>query len=47
MAKKLDPQRAKEAQEWIEEITGESFASNDFHESLKSGVLLCKYVIVT
>jgi len=41
MAKKLDPERAKEAQEFIEEITGEKFASNDFQESLKNGVLLC------
>jgi len=33
--------RAKEVQQFIEEVTGESFSS-DFHESLKSGVLLCK-----
>jgi len=37
-----DAVRASEAKEWIERTTGEQFPSTDFHESLKSGVLLCK-----
>jgi len=43
-SKKWDPERAKEAQEFIEEVTGEKFSSNDFHQSLKSGVLLCNFL---
>lgn len=42
MTSKFDSVRAKEAQEFIEETTGEKFPSSDFQESLKSGVLLCK-----
>jgi len=42
MTTKFDPAKAKEAREWIEEVTGEKFPSNNFAESLKSGVLLCK-----
>jgi len=42
MAVKFDVQKANEAKHWIEEVTGESFQSNDFQESLKSGVMLCK-----
>lgn len=41
MTTKFDPERAAEAQEWIETVTGERF-SGSFHESLKDGVLLCK-----
>jgi len=42
MTTTFDPARAQEAREWMEQTTGDLFASNDFHESLKSGVLLCK-----
>jgi len=37
-----DP-RAKEAQEFIETVTGVQF-SDDFHTSLKNGVLLCNFL---
>eukprot|EP01114_Cavostelium_apophysatum_P003229 TRINITY_DN13011_c0_g1_i1.p1 TRINITY_DN13011_c0_g1~~TRINITY_DN13011_c0_g1_i1.p1 ORF type:complete len:252 (+),score=71.74 TRINITY_DN13011_c0_g1_i1:95-850(+) len=40
MTSKFDPERAKEAQQFVEDVTGEKF-SGDFQESLKSGVLLC------
>ena len=40
MAKPVDPQRQKEASEWIESLTGSPVTN--FHESLKSGVILCK-----
>jgi hypothetical protein len=40
---KLDPVRMREAQAWIEAVTGSQFPA-DFQESLKSGVLLCKLV---
>ena len=32
------------ARDYIEQITGESFASDSFQESLKEGVLLCKLI---
>jgi len=38
---KLDPNKMAQAQAWIEAVTGQRFAGS-FHESLKSGVLLCK-----
>ena len=45
MAKPLDPARVADARQWIEEMTGEKFKDpNDVQDSLKSGVLLCKYV---
>ncbi|KAL6055706.1 calponin [Balamuthia mandrillaris] len=44
MPKEFDPKRAAEARQWIESVTGEQFASEDFVEALKSGVLLCKLV---
>ena len=31
----------REAQEWIEEITGLAFLGDTFAESLKDGVILC------
>ncbi|KAI9003228.1 calponin homology domain-containing protein [Gaertneriomyces semiglobifer] len=43
-AAKYDPQREKQAREWIEEVVGEKFPSDDFQESLKNGVLLCKLI---
>lgn len=39
-----NPELEKEAQQWIEAVTGESFPGS-FHEALKDGVLLCKYVL--
>jgi len=41
MSTKFEPERAKEAQEFIEQTTGDSF-KGEFQESLKNGVLLCK-----
>jgi len=43
MTAKFDPERATEAQQWIEQVTGMQFDS-DFHESLQSGVLLCELI---
>lgn len=34
----------EEAQEWIETVVGEPFRGENFADSLKDGVLLCKYV---
>ncbi|KAL0078626.1 calponin homology domain-containing protein [Phycomyces blakesleeanus] len=46
--KKLDSkysvEREQEAREWIEETIGEQLPSDDFHESLKDGVILCKVI---
>ena len=33
-----------EAQDWIEAITGERFTGGSFAESLKDGILLCRFV---
>ncbi|KAI9202255.1 calponin domain-containing protein [Polychytrium aggregatum] len=41
-AAKYDPQREIDARYFIETVTNETFPSNDFQESLKDGVLLCK-----
>ncbi|KAJ3307201.1 Muscle-specific protein 20, partial [Blyttiomyces sp. JEL0837] len=41
-AAKYDPRREQEARGYIEQITGESFSSDSFHDSLKDGILLCK-----
>lgn len=38
----LDPKVAREAQEWIEAVTGDAFVGKDFHDSLRDGLLLCK-----
>ncbi|KAL9642979.1 hypothetical protein ABK040_010671 [Willaertia magna] len=43
-ASKYDPEKESEVKEWIEAVTGERFASNDFQESLKDGILLCKLI---
>ncbi|XP_045074037.1 LIM and calponin homology domains-containing protein 1 isoform X2 [Coregonus clupeaformis] len=32
----------REAQKWIEEVTGRSFGENDFRSSLENGILLCE-----
>lgn len=34
----------REAQEWIEEITGVAFPGPTFADSLKDGIILCKCV---
>lgn len=39
---KYSVENEHEARAWIESVTGEAFSSEDFHESLKDGVLLCK-----
>jgi len=43
MAAKWDENKARGCQAWIEGVTKERFPA-DFHNSLKSGVLLCKTV---
>lgn len=35
----------QEAQQWIEAVTGETFPGS-FQESLKDGVILCKYALI-
>ena len=41
---KRDPQWELEVAEWIEEIVGEKLKNkNDLGESLKDGVILCKF----
>jgi hypothetical protein len=42
-SQKRDPEYEREAQEWIEAVTGVTFEA-PFEESLKTGVLLCEYV---
>lgn len=32
----------REAQHWIEAVTGSMFPTNDFHQAMKDGVLLCR-----
>jgi hypothetical protein len=49
MSSYFDTRVAREAREWIEEITGVNFkhgseTSEDFADSLKDGVILCKCV---
>jgi hypothetical protein len=39
---KYSVEREQQAREWIEKTVGESFPHEDFQESLKDGVLLCK-----
>jgi len=41
-AASYNPELEKEAQQWIEAVTGESLPGT-FQESLKDGVILCKY----
>eukprot|EP00033_Pygsuia_biforma_P000283 GCRY01000348.1.p1 GENE.GCRY01000348.1~~GCRY01000348.1.p1 ORF type:complete len:193 (+),score=36.16 GCRY01000348.1:86-664(+) len=42
-AAQYDPQLENEARAWIEAVTGLSI-SGDFHEELKSGVVLCELI---
>jgi len=39
---KYDKEKENDVRYWIEAVTGEQFKSDDFVESLKDGVLLCK-----
>ncbi|OZJ03914.1 hypothetical protein BZG36_03272, partial [Bifiguratus adelaidae] len=39
---KYDPEHERQAREWLELVSGEPFPSDDFQESLKDGVILCK-----
>jgi len=42
---KMTPERLKGAQDWIEEVTGKSFAvDGDFQASLKDGIVLCELI---
>jgi len=45
MEEKWDPEKAKNAQNWIESLTKNKF-SDTFHNSLKSGVKLCELINV-
>jgi len=42
LAAKYSPEREQEAREWIELVIEEQFPSDNFQESLKDGVILCK-----
>ncbi|GAA5798983.1 hypothetical protein HPULCUR_004392 [Helicostylum pulchrum] len=41
---KYSVEREQEARKWMEEIIGEPLPSDDFAESLKDGVVLCKVI---
>jgi len=42
---KMNPERMRGAQEWIEEVTGKKFSvDGDFQASLKDGITLCELV---
>lgn len=40
----VDPEREREAREWIELVIGEELLVPDLERALKNGVALCKYV---
>eukprot|EP01121_Diplochlamys_sp_Union-15-3_P012327 TRINITY_DN3682_c0_g1_i2.p1 TRINITY_DN3682_c0_g1~~TRINITY_DN3682_c0_g1_i2.p1 ORF type:complete len:135 (+),score=15.76 TRINITY_DN3682_c0_g1_i2:40-444(+) len=42
--KPADPKRLQEATSFIEQVLGEKLPSPDFYESLKTGVILCKFL---
>ncbi len=42
---KYTPQAANEVRTWIEEILGESLGDGDLLDSLKDGIVLCKYAL--
>ena len=42
MASKRDPQQDKEAQAWIEAITGEKFPAGTYEDALRNGIILIK-----
>ncbi|KAI7873581.1 hypothetical protein K492DRAFT_154740 [Lichtheimia hyalospora FSU 10163] len=41
---KYSIEHEQQARAWIENVVGEPLASEDFHESLKDGVMLCKLI---
>ena len=42
IAQKYDPEREKQAQDWIEQVTGTKFNPDlNFQQNLKDGTLLC------
>jgi hypothetical protein len=41
---KYDKNAEAQVRSWIEQVTGEKFKSNSFHQSLKDGQLLCKLI---
>ena len=43
---KYTPRLANEAREWIEEVLGERLKAGDLLDALKSGVALCKSVLL-
>ncbi|KAJ3027311.1 UNVERIFIED_CONTAM: hypothetical protein HDU68_004050 [Siphonaria sp. JEL0065] len=43
-AAKYDPQRELEARNYIEQVSGHRFPSDNFHESLKDGTILCHMI---
>lgn len=45
IAQKYDPQKEEELRIWIEDVTGQPIG-NDFQKGLKSGVILCEWVIL-
>lgn len=42
MSSKRDPHQDKEAQEWIEAITGEKFPAGTYEDALRNGIILIK-----
>lgn len=45
MASKRNSSQDKEAQEWIEAITGEKFpAGQSYEDALRDGIILIKYI---
>ncbi|ORX62687.1 hypothetical protein DM01DRAFT_1297413 [Hesseltinella vesiculosa] len=44
MNAKYSVEREQEARQWIEDLLQEPFPSDDFAESLKDGVILCKVI---
>jgi hypothetical protein len=47
MAEKYDPEREAQARLWLEDVAATAFPSEDFQQSLKDGVILCKCVTST
>lgn len=43
-AAKHDPERERQARNWLQAVTGEPFPAGTFHEALKNGVYLCKLI---
>jgi hypothetical protein len=41
-AASYDTGKEAQAREWVELVSGEPFAKDDFQQSLKDGILLCK-----